>query len=131
MNHPSATPVAEYLDSGRPGMSVDNRYLVLPRIVLEQLPRALQSELVQVVARIHKMTSTLPWPQAYRVEATQCQSLTGLDETGLKELGVTAELDWNGDLIHRDNATGRPLSTTELDRTISAPYPDQLYTQFP
>jgi hypothetical protein len=128
MNHPSATPVAEYLESGRPGMSVDNRYLVLPRIVLEQLPRALQSELVQVVTRIHEMSRALPWPQAYRVEAAHCQSLKGLDETGLQQLGVTAELDWNGDLIHRDTATGRPLSTTELDRTIQHSCPDQLYT---
>jgi hypothetical protein len=127
MNHQSATPVAEYLDSGRPGMSMDSRYLVLPRIVLEQLPRSLQGEFVQVVTRIHEMSRVLPWPQAYRVEAIRCRSLQGLDETGLRELGVTAELDWNGDLIYRDNATGRPLSTAELDRTISVPCPDRLY----
>jgi hypothetical protein len=127
MNHPSAGPVAEYLDSGRPGMSMDSRYLVLPRIVLEQLPRTLQRELVQAVTRIHEMSHALPWPQAYRVEAIRRRSLQRLDETELRELGVTAELDWNGDLIYRDNVTGRPLSTAELDRTISVPCPDQLY----
>jgi hypothetical protein len=128
MNHPSATSVAEYLDSGRPGMSADGRYLVLPRIVLEELSRELQGELVGVMTRIHEVSRALPWPQAYRVEAIRCRSLQGLDETGLREIGVTAELDWNGDLIYRDSATGRLFSTTELDRTISASCTDQLYS---
>jgi hypothetical protein len=128
MHDPSATPVAVYLDSGRPGISADRRYLVLPRIVLEQLPQALQNELVQVVTRIHEMSRALPWPQAYRVEAIRCRPLRGLDETGLRELGVTAELDWNGDLIYRDNVTGRQLTIAELDRTIPFSCPDRLYS---
>ena len=39
MNGPSATPVKEFLESiAWPAISVDHRYLVLPRVVLEHLP---------------------------------------------------------------------------------------------
>lgn len=129
---PAATqepsPIGDYLASAAlPGISADNRYLVLPRIVLEHLPLPLQQDLVQILSRIHQMSSELPWPQAYRVEAARRQTIGTLDEAGLRELGVIAELAWNGDLIYRDQNTGRPLSRPELTHPTPVSTPDPLY----
>jgi hypothetical protein len=128
MNMPSTVPIADYLSAkSRPGISTDNRYVVLPRIVLEHLPVALQQEAVGLLSRIHDVAAELPWPQSYRVEAIRWRSLVGLDETKLRELGIIAELDWNGDLIHRDENTGRPLTADQLAYPLSESCRDPLY----
>jgi hypothetical protein len=132
MSTPSTTRIADYLDAmSRPGTSLDNRYVVLPRIVLEHLPVALLREMVGLLSRMHEMAAELPWPQSYRVEAIRWRSLTGLDETQLRELGIIAELDWNGDLIHRDENTGRPLTSAQLTHPIAELCPDPLYPTSP
>jgi hypothetical protein len=106
---------------------MDNRYVVLPRIVLERLPASLQHDLLGLLSRIHDVAAELPSPQSYRVEAIRWRPLIGLDETELRELGIVAELDWNGDLIHRDENTGRPLTMDQLAHPLSESCPDPLY----
>jgi hypothetical protein len=129
MTSPQSTgPINAYLTSAAPpGVSLDERYLVLPRIVLENLPTEVQHDLAHLLQRVHDLACDLPWPQSYRVDAVRTTSLKALDETGLRQLGVTADLDWNGDLVHREETTGRMLTPAETTRPIAEPYPDPLY----
>jgi hypothetical protein len=72
---------------------VDGRYVVLPRVVLEHLPLALQQQIVAALAEVHRGTARYPWPPAYRVAAVRWQPVGELVEGELREIGVEASLD--------------------------------------
>lgn len=125
----STTPVADYLDTAtRPGVSVDGRYVVLPRVVLEQLPLPLQQKVTQLLAEVHHVLARVPWPQGYRVGALQWRPVEEMVESELRELGVVAELNTDGDLVHRDE-NGRRLTASDLEKPSPVSCPDPLYQQ--
>lgn len=115
----SASPVADYLGTGRQGVSADRAHLVLPRSVIEQLPLPVQQQLVGVLQQMHEITANAPWP-VYRVAPARWAKITELEETGLRELGLIAEFEGeDGEtLVYRDIQTGRQLQTAELERPV-------------
>jgi hypothetical protein len=124
----TAEPVRDYLNSTRPGLTVDQQYLVLPRAVIERLPIPVQQQLVHALAQVHQIAVNAPWP-VYRVGAGRWAKLADLDEGGLAEVGVIAELDLEGHLVHRSMRTGQPLSEQDLQQYVVVSAPDQLATQ--
>lgn len=127
---PPASPVATYFSTARPGLSVDGRYVVLPRVVLEHLPPALQQQVIAALAEVHRGTARYPWPPAYRVTAVQWRPIRELVEDELREIGVDASLDTDGDLVHRDS-TGRRLMGADLATQVPVPCPDPWYPSRP
>jgi hypothetical protein len=121
-------PVQQYLATRRPGQSSEGRYLVLPRELMEQLPSAVQHQLVQALARVHQITVAAPWP-VYRVSAGRWAKLVDLDEDGLAEAGVIAELDAAGHLVHRWIRTGAELSDQDLQQYVTVSATDHLATR--
>jgi hypothetical protein len=124
---PTVAPVASYLRAARPGLSVDGRYVVLPRAVLERLPPSLQQQIIQVLAEVHRGTARYPWPQGYRVNAVQWRPIGELVEDELREIGIDASLSSDSELVHRDR-TGRRLTADELAKPVPVSTPDLLYT---
>lgn len=126
----SATPVANYLSQPRPGLTVDGRYLVLPRIILENLPLPVQHQVATMLNTIHTLTTTPPvparWPAGYRVNAVVWRPVGEMVEGELREVGVIAELDTEGELVHRDKS-GKQLTHDELSRQAPVSSPDPLY----
>jgi hypothetical protein len=122
----SARPVHDYLTSARrPGVSADGGYVVLPRAVIEQLPLPVQHQLTHALAQTHQITAAAPWP-VYRVQSCRWARLNELDEAGLQEAGVIAELDMSGSLVHRNLSTGNTLSDTDLDQQVLVSLDDPL-----
>lgn len=123
---PPASPVATYLSTACPGLSEDGRYVVLPRVVLEHLPPALQQQLTAALGEVHRGTAGYSWPQAYRVTAVRWRPIGELVEGELREIGVDASLDTDGELVHRDS-TGRRLTGVDLATQVPVPCPDPWY----
>ncbi len=94
---------------------------------MERLPLRLQQQIVQVLAEVHRGAAGYPWPQGYRVTAVQWRPIGELVEGELREIGVDASLDADGDLVHRDR-NGRRLTADELAKTVPVSSPDPLYT---
>lgn len=122
----STAPVADYLAQRRPGVSVDGRYVVLPRSVLDHLPLPLQHQLAGVLSAVHQLTAHAPWPQAYRVNAIGWRPVETMVEHELREIGHVAELDSDGELVHRDR-TGQRLTSDQLARPMPVSIPDPLF----
>jgi len=122
----SPRPVHDYLTSARrPGVSADGGYVVLPRGVIEQLPPPLQQQLTHVLHQVHQITALAPWP-IYRVQSCRWARLNELDETGLQEAGIIAELDLDGALVHRNLNTGVTLSDPDLEQQVLVTQNDPL-----
>lgn len=121
-----ANPVHDYLTSARrPGVSADGGYVVLPRAVIEQLPLPVQQQLAHAMAQVHQITASAPWP-VYRVQSCRWARLNELDEAGLQEAGVIAELDMSGELVHRNLNTGAVLSASDLEQQVLVSQADPL-----
>lgn len=127
---PAVTPAASYRSTACPGLSVDGRYVVLPRVVLEHLPLPVQQQIITALAEVHRGTARYPWPPAYRVTAAQWRPIRELLEGELREIGVDASLDTDGDLVHRDS-TGRRLTGVDLATQVPVPCPDPWYPSRP
>jgi hypothetical protein len=66
--------------------------------------------------REHGGTARYPWPQGYRVGAVEWRPIRALVENELREIGVVAELNADGDLVHR-NSVGQRL-TDDLTNAV-------------
>lgn len=122
-NH-SSTPVAHYFAQYRgPGVSPDSAFLVLPRMLLEQLPPAVQHQLTQAMQQAHQYMAAADWPE-YRVVPSRWEPITGLDDQQLREAGLVAELDPTGTLVYRELASGRQLTPEQTTANVLIPTSD-------
>ncbi|WP_285647071.1 hypothetical protein [Lentzea sp. NBRC 102530] len=122
----SARPVHDYLTSARrPGVSADGGYVVLPRAVIEQMPLPVQQQLAHVLHQVHQIAASAPWP-IYRVQSCRWARLNELDEAGLQEAGIIAELDLDGVLVHRNLNSGVTLSDSDLEQQVLVTQDDPL-----
>lgn len=124
-SQPSPTlPVSQYLDQYQPpGLSPDGGYVVLPRLLLDQLPPALQQQATQMLSRIHELMAAAEWP-VYRVVPSRWDPINELDDAQLRSAGIIAELDARGDLVYRELATGRQLDDSEACNRVLVPARD-------
>ncbi|WP_020673253.1 hypothetical protein [Amycolatopsis nigrescens] len=122
---PSA-PVGNYLTSQfRPGISPDGQYVVLPRAVLERLPRRLQHLVVDVLNAVHAQMPVETTP-VYRVGPSAWFEIDGLDEERLQEAGIIVEFEADGELVYRDLRTGHCLTEDERHLCVLLDTPDPL-----
>lgn len=121
---PAIPPVAGYLDNYRgPGLSADGAYVVLPRFLLEQLPYAVQQQVAHTLHQVHHTMATASWP-AYKVVPSRWAPINELDEQGLREANLTADLDPTGELVYRELTTGRQLLAEETTHRVLVSSPD-------
>lgn len=119
-NH-SSTPVAHYFAQYHgPGVSPEGAYVVLPRMLLEQLPLAVQHQVIQAVQQAHHYMAAADWPE-HRVVPSRWEPITGLDDQQLREAGLVAELDPAGTLVYRELASGRQLSPEQTADNVLVP----------
>jgi hypothetical protein len=77
------------------------------------MPPHVQQQIVTALAEVHRGTARYPWPPAYRVTAVRWRPIGELVEDELREIGVDASLDTDGELVHRDG-TGRRFKSMVL-----------------
>ncbi|KAA9152836.1 hypothetical protein FPZ12_036140 [Amycolatopsis acidicola] len=110
----SSTPLADYLDSGLPG--VDDGYVVLPRSLAESMSLPWQQQMAALLSQFHQTHRGLSWP-VYRVIPSRHENLVDLDEEQLAEAGYLVEIDADGDMVYRERSGRRvedPENTTVL-----------------
>jgi hypothetical protein len=95
----SATPLRDHLEQATLG--VDESYVVLPRVLAEQMPLPWQQQMAQLIGELHQTYANLPWP-IYRVVPSRIERLVDLDENQLAEAGYLLEIDSSGELVYRD-----------------------------
>lgn len=105
----SSTPLADQLRRGEPG--VDEKYVVLPRSLAEQMPLPWQRQLASVLVQFQNTHRELSWP-IYKVVPSREEKLVDLDEEQLAEVGYLVELDSDGELVYRDRR-GREVEDPE------------------
>lgn len=105
----SSTPLADQLRAGGPG--VDDRYVVLPRSIAEQMPLPWQRQMASVLAQFHHTHRGLSWP-VYKVVPSRQERLVDLDEEQLAEAGYIVEIDPDGEVVYRDRS-GRQVENPE------------------
>jgi hypothetical protein len=116
--------VRDYLAAAeRPGVTPDGRHVVLPVMVLESLPLHLQQQLVHILSSVHQVPA--PWP-VYRVGAARWARLCDLTEHSLSEAGVFPEMTVDGDVVYREQVSGRALTNEEMQRPVLVSAPDPL-----
>jgi hypothetical protein len=82
-------------------LGVDEGYVVLPRVLAEQMPLRWQQQMAQLIGELHQTYANLPWP-VYRVVPSRVERLVDLDENQLAEAGYLLEIDSSGELVYRD-----------------------------
>ncbi|HVV10789.1 hypothetical protein [Amycolatopsis sp.] len=110
----SSTPLADYLESGWPG--VDEGYVVVPRSLAESMSLPWQQQMSALLAQFHQTHRGLSWP-VYRVIPSRYENLVDLDEEQLAEAGYLVEIDSDGDMVYRERSGRRvedPEQTTVL-----------------
>ena len=95
----SASPLRDHLELATLG--VDDGYVVLPRLLAEEMPLPWQQQMAYLIDELHKTHGQLPWP-VYRVVPSRVERLVDLDEAQLAEAGYLLEIDSNGELVYRD-----------------------------
>jgi hypothetical protein len=122
---PSSTrPVADCLAAQRRGISPDGRYVVLPRVVLEQLPLPLQNRLAAVLAEVHQhLPEQTP---IYRVYPAVWKQISSLAPEELREAGLEAELGADGEVVYRSATTGQPLTEQDIQQHVMTTVHDPL-----
>lgn len=118
-----ADPIRAYMSSSHPGVTPDGRHIVIPVGILETLPLPVQQQVVHALAQVHQVPA--PWP-VYRVQAARWARLCDLTEPSLAEVGVIPEMDLGGEMVYRDQSTGRGLSSEEMQRRVLVSAPDPL-----
>lgn len=109
-------PLRAQLDrDGGPGVLPD--YVVLPRVLAEQMPEPWQHQLGQLLAYLHEHTGQAPWPW-YRVLPCRLVPVADCDDRQLAEVGVNLDLDQDGKPIYTDLHTGEPIAEPEQRRVL-------------
>jgi hypothetical protein len=110
----SSTPLRDALAHGGPG--VQDRYVVLPKALIEAMPLPWQHAMVQIIAEFQDAYRHLTWPE-YRVTPSRRERLVNLDEDQLAEVGCLVEIDADGEVVYRErngNRIADPESTEVL-----------------
>lgn len=110
----SSTPLGDQLAKGGPG--VTDRYVVLPRALVEEMPLPWQRQMAGLLEQFHHMNRGLSWPR-YRVLPSREERLVDLDEEQLAEAGYLVELDISGDMVYRER-NGREVENPEAKRVL-------------
>lgn len=105
----SSTPLADALAAGGPG--VTDGYVVVPRVLAENMPLPWQQRFVQLIGEFADVYGGMSWPQ-YRVLPSRRERLVDLDEEQLAEVGYVVELDAEGALVYRER-NGRKVADPE------------------
>lgn len=119
--------VREYFRTeGRP---VDaGAYAVLPIRLMEQMPPQWQNGMTALLDQLQQQFARAPWPERYRVEATEFRPVAECDEQQLKAVGIEADYDDDDpegeELIYRDSNGERISDPTS--RRIMVPIQDPL-----
>lgn len=116
----SATPLRDFAATGQPMLSSDGAYLVLPvRVAAEMMILPWQQQLAGLLDQFSQQHAQAPWP-VYQVTPCAYQPVANLGPEQQQACGVIADIDSNGELIHKQVADGSRIEHPE-QRQILAP----------
>lgn len=113
----STTPIADVFQQSRIGLSADGAYAVLPGPLLESMPLHWKRAFATAMAQLQHDTGQAPWP-LYDVNACRYAVLTELSEDKLREVGVTHEVNDDGELVYRWLASGEQIDRPEQQQVL-------------